>query len=74
MAGNEQEHNALHLQQAGAAIALVKEAVTAEGLRAAVSSILTAPERREQMAHQARAAGRLDAVDRLADVLLSVAV
>ncbi|MCH0562158.1 undecaprenyldiphospho-muramoylpentapeptide beta-N-acetylglucosaminyltransferase [Streptomyces sp. MUM 2J] len=73
-AGNEQEHNALHLQQAGAAVALLKDAVTPEGLRDAVAPILAAPERREQMAVQARALGRPDAADRLTDVLLGVAV
>ncbi|WP_435059389.1 UDP-N-acetylglucosamine--N-acetylmuramyl-(pentapeptide) pyrophosphoryl-undecaprenol N-acetylglucosamine transferase [Streptomyces sp. bgisy060] len=73
-AGNEQEHNALHLQQTGAAVALLKDAVTPEGLRNAVAPILAAPERREQMAVQARALGRPDAADRLTDVLLSVAV
>ncbi|MBK6013800.1 UDP-N-acetylglucosamine--N-acetylmuramyl-(pentapeptide) pyrophosphoryl-undecaprenol N-acetylglucosamine transferase [Streptomyces sp. MBT53] len=73
-AGNEQEHNALHLQRAGAAVALVKEAVTAEGLRAAVSPILSSPKSREQMAERARSVGRPDAAERLTDVLLSVAV
>ncbi|GFH39465.1 UDP-N-acetylglucosamine--N-acetylmuramyl-(pentapeptide) pyrophosphoryl-undecaprenol N-acetylglucosamine transferase [Streptomyces pacificus] len=73
-AGNEQEHNALHLQQAGAAVALLKDAVTPEGLRDAVAPILAAPERREQMAVQARALGRPDAADHMTDVLLNVAV
>ncbi|MGP3948545.1 UDP-N-acetylglucosamine--N-acetylmuramyl-(pentapeptide) pyrophosphoryl-undecaprenol N-acetylglucosamine transferase [Streptomyces sp. 7N604] len=72
-AANEQEHNALHLQQAGAAVALLKEAVTPEGLRRAVSSILSSPEKRQHMVEQARALGRPDAADRLTDVLLSVA-
>ncbi|MEV0735452.1 UDP-N-acetylglucosamine--N-acetylmuramyl-(pentapeptide) pyrophosphoryl-undecaprenol N-acetylglucosamine transferase [Streptomyces sp. NPDC050549] len=73
-AGNEQEHNALHLQQAGAAIALVKGAVTPEGLRSAVSPILASPEKRQHMAQQARTAGRPDAADRLTELLLSVGV
>ncbi|WP_349775370.1 glycosyltransferase [Streptomyces vilmorinianum] len=73
-AGNEQEHNALHLQQSGAAVALVKDAVTPEGLREAVAPILASPERRAHMAHQARTLGRPDAADRLTEVLLSVAV
>lgn len=42
-AGNEQEHNALHLQQADAAVALVKKVVTPEGLRASVGPILASP-------------------------------
>ncbi|GGL03279.1 UDP-N-acetylglucosamine--N-acetylmuramyl-(pentapeptide) pyrophosphoryl-undecaprenol N-acetylglucosamine transferase [Streptomyces flaveus] len=73
-AGNEQEHNALHLQQAGAAVALLKDAVTPEGLRAAVGPILSSAEQRQHMAQQARALGRPDAADRLTDVLLGVAV
>ena len=72
-AGNEQEHNALHLQQAGAAVALVKEAVTSEGLRAAVGPILASPVQRHHMAQQARSLGRPDAADRLTEVLLDVA-
>jgi UDP-N-acetylglucosamine--N-acetylmuramyl-(pentapeptide) pyrophosphoryl-undecaprenol N-acetylglucosamine transferase len=73
-AGNEQEHNALHLQDAGAAVALLKEAVTPDGLRHAVALILTSPERRRQMAERARSVGRPDAAERLTDVLLSVVV
>lgn len=72
-AGNEQRHNAFQLQQVGATVALVKEAATAEGLRTAVSPVLTSPERREQIADQARVAGRTDAADRLTNVLLHVA-
>ncbi|MFF3060192.1 glycosyltransferase [Streptomyces sp. NPDC057909] len=73
-AGNEQEHNALHLQQAGAAVALLKEAVTPNGLRSAVAPILSSPEQRRQMAERARTLGRPDAAERLAEVLLSTAV
>ncbi|MFI5800977.1 UDP-N-acetylglucosamine--N-acetylmuramyl-(pentapeptide) pyrophosphoryl-undecaprenol N-acetylglucosamine transferase [Streptomyces sp. NPDC051677] len=72
-AGNEQEHNALHLQQAGAAVALVKGAVTSDGLRAAVGRILASPVQRKDMAQQARSLGRPDAADRLTEVLLDVA-
>ncbi|MFM9630224.1 MULTISPECIES: glycosyltransferase family 28 protein [Streptomyces] len=72
-AGNEQEHKAFQLQQAGATVALVKEAATAEGLRTAVSPVLISLERREQIADQARVAGRPDAADRLTNVLLHVA-
>jgi UDP-N-acetylglucosamine--N-acetylmuramyl-(pentapeptide) pyrophosphoryl-undecaprenol N-acetylglucosamine transferase len=73
-AGNEQEHNALHLQKTGAAIALLKDAVTPEGLRQAVAPILTSSERRLQMAEQARSLGCPDAADRLTEVLLSVTI
>jgi len=73
-AGNEQEHNAVHLQEAGAAVALVKDAVTPEGLRTAVGPILASPGKRQHMAQQARTVGRPDAADRLTDLLLSVGV
>lgn len=73
-AGNEQEHNAFHLQQVGAAVALMKEAVTPEDLRAAVGPILASPEQRRRMAQEARAVGRPDAAERLTDVLLSAGV
>ncbi|MFG2030056.1 glycosyltransferase [Streptomyces sp. NPDC048825] len=73
-AGNEQEHNALHLQEAGAGVALLKDAVTAERLRAAVGPILASAEQSQHMAQQARALGRPNAAERLTDVLLGVAV
>lgn len=72
-AGNEQEHNALRLQEAGAAVALVRDAVTSEGLRIAVAPLLSSSGTRQQMAQQARSLGRPDAADRLVEVLLDVA-
>ncbi|WP_335972855.1 MULTISPECIES: UDP-N-acetylglucosamine--N-acetylmuramyl-(pentapeptide) pyrophosphoryl-undecaprenol N-acetylglucosamine transferase [Streptomycetaceae] len=71
-AGNEQAHNARHLEESGAAVALIGE-VTADRLVAAAGPLLTDPARRAAMAAQARAHGRPDAADRLVDVLLSVA-
>ncbi|MFE7544549.1 undecaprenyldiphospho-muramoylpentapeptide beta-N-acetylglucosaminyltransferase [Streptomyces platensis] len=71
-AGNEQAHNARHLEEAGAAVALLDD-VTADALRDTVGSLLTDPARREAMAEAARAHGRPDAADRLVDVLLSAA-
>ncbi|MGW8969800.1 undecaprenyldiphospho-muramoylpentapeptide beta-N-acetylglucosaminyltransferase [Streptomyces platensis] len=71
-AGNEQAHNARHLEEAGAAVALLDD-VTAGALRDTVGSLLTDPARREAMAQAARAHGRPDAADRLVDVLLSAA-
>lgn len=71
-AGNEQAHNARHLEETGAAVALEGE-VTAARLREAVGPLLTDPARREAMAEAARAHGRPDAADRLVDVLLSAA-
>ncbi|MFF2964267.1 glycosyltransferase [Streptomyces sp. NPDC057963] len=71
-AGNEQAHNAKHLAEAGAAVALLGE-VTAASLRDAVGPLLTDPARRVAMAERARAHGRPDAADRLVDVILSAA-
>ncbi|MDQ8707507.1 UDP-N-acetylglucosamine--N-acetylmuramyl-(pentapeptide) pyrophosphoryl-undecaprenol N-acetylglucosamine transferase [Streptomyces sp. LHD-70] len=71
-AGNEQAHNARHLQAAGAALSLEGE-VTADRLREAVGPLLSDPARRTAMADAARAHGRPDAADRLVDVILSAA-
>jgi UDP-N-acetylglucosamine--N-acetylmuramyl-(pentapeptide) pyrophosphoryl-undecaprenol N-acetylglucosamine transferase len=69
-AGNEQAHNARHLQEAGAAVALL-DGVSPESLREAVSPLLTDPDWRTGIADRARSHGRPDAADRLADVVLS---
>ncbi|MEV7871523.1 UDP-N-acetylglucosamine--N-acetylmuramyl-(pentapeptide) pyrophosphoryl-undecaprenol N-acetylglucosamine transferase [Streptomyces sp. NPDC088124] len=71
-AGNEQEHNALHLQGAGAATALTRERATPEELRRALEPLITSPQRREQMAARAAAQGLPDAAARLVDLLLDV--
>ncbi|WUH92776.1 UDP-N-acetylglucosamine--N-acetylmuramyl-(pentapeptide) pyrophosphoryl-undecaprenol N-acetylglucosamine transferase [Streptomyces sp. NBC_00433] len=71
-AGNEQAHNASHLAESGAAVALLGE-VTADTLRGAADPLLTDPARRTAMAERARAHGRPDAADRLVDVILSAA-
>ncbi|MDG9709657.1 UDP-N-acetylglucosamine--N-acetylmuramyl-(pentapeptide) pyrophosphoryl-undecaprenol N-acetylglucosamine transferase [Streptomyces sp. DH10] len=71
-AGNEQAHNARHLEEAGAAVALLGD-VTADRLKEAVGPLLTDPARRVSMAERARAHGRPDAADRLVDVILSAA-
>lgn len=72
-AGNEQAHNAEHLVQVGAAVALLGE-VSPEGLRDAVAPLLADPDRRQALAVRARSEGRPDAADRLVEVVLSVAV
>ncbi|WP_431999294.1 UDP-N-acetylglucosamine--N-acetylmuramyl-(pentapeptide) pyrophosphoryl-undecaprenol N-acetylglucosamine transferase [Streptomyces sioyaensis] len=69
-AGNEQAHNARHLAEAGAAVALLGE-VTVDQLREAVDPLLMEPARRDAMAAAARAHGRPDAAERLVDVILS---
>ncbi|MDH6122282.1 UDP-N-acetylglucosamine--N-acetylmuramyl-(pentapeptide) pyrophosphoryl-undecaprenol N-acetylglucosamine transferase [Kitasatospora sp. GAS204A] len=71
-AGNEQEHNARHLQDSGAAVALLGQA-TPDTLRDAVAPLLADPARRADIAQRARSHGRPDAADRLVDVLLAVA-
>ncbi|WP_326666600.1 UDP-N-acetylglucosamine--N-acetylmuramyl-(pentapeptide) pyrophosphoryl-undecaprenol N-acetylglucosamine transferase [Streptomyces sp. NBC_00385] len=71
-AGNEQAHNARHLAESGAAVALLGE-VTVASLADAVGPLLTDPGRRDAMANRARAHGRPDAAARLVDVILSAA-
>ncbi|MFB6784810.1 glycosyltransferase [Streptomyces sp. NPDC056352] len=69
-AGNEQEHNARHLQDSGAAVALLGQA-SPDTLRDAVAPLLADPARRADIAARARSHGRPDAANRLVDVLLS---
>ncbi|MEU8774136.1 UDP-N-acetylglucosamine--N-acetylmuramyl-(pentapeptide) pyrophosphoryl-undecaprenol N-acetylglucosamine transferase [Streptomyces sp. NPDC048606] len=71
-AGNEQAHNARHLAEAGAAVALLGE-VTGQTLAEAVGPLLVDPAGRTAMAERARAYGRPDAAERLVDVLLAAA-
>jgi UDP-N-acetylglucosamine--N-acetylmuramyl-(pentapeptide) pyrophosphoryl-undecaprenol N-acetylglucosamine transferase len=71
-AGNEQAHNARHLQEAGAAVAL-EGAVTADQVRNALGPLLADAHLRWAMAERARAYGRPDAADRLVDEILSAA-
>ncbi|BAJ30006.1 MULTISPECIES: UDP-N-acetylglucosamine--N-acetylmuramyl-(pentapeptide) pyrophosphoryl-undecaprenol N-acetylglucosamine transferase [Kitasatospora] len=69
-AGNEQAHNAAHLESAGAAVALLGT-VTPDHLRTALAPLLADPDRRAAMADRARERGRPDAAQRLVDVLLA---
>ncbi|GAB3438003.1 undecaprenyldiphospho-muramoylpentapeptide beta-N-acetylglucosaminyltransferase [Streptomonospora sediminis] len=71
-AGDEQRHNARHLQEAGAAFALPDE-VTPELLREKLEPLLDDPDRRTAVAAKAREHGKPDAADRLVDVVLSAA-
>ncbi|MBO8191303.1 UDP-N-acetylglucosamine--N-acetylmuramyl-(pentapeptide) pyrophosphoryl-undecaprenol N-acetylglucosamine transferase [Streptomyces oryzae] len=71
-AGDEQAHNARHLEETGAAVALVGD-VTADRLQQALHPLLTDPARRQAMSEAARTHGRPDAADRLVDVLLTAA-
>ncbi|GAA2657266.1 UDP-N-acetylglucosamine--N-acetylmuramyl-(pentapeptide) pyrophosphoryl-undecaprenol N-acetylglucosamine transferase [Streptomyces lunalinharesii] len=71
-AGDEQAHNARHLEQAGAALALLGD-VTAGRLKDALGPLLADPALRATMAERARAHGRPDAAERLVEVLVSAA-
>ncbi|MET7640072.1 UDP-N-acetylglucosamine--N-acetylmuramyl-(pentapeptide) pyrophosphoryl-undecaprenol N-acetylglucosamine transferase [Streptomyces sp. NPDC005438] len=71
-AGNEQAHNARHLEEAGAAVALVGD-VTSDRLRDALGPLLTDPARRHAMSQSARTHGRPDAADQLVNVILGAA-
>uniref|UniRef100_A0AAU2V866 UDP-N-acetylglucosamine--N-acetylmuramyl-(pentapeptide) pyrophosphoryl-undecaprenol N-acetylglucosamine transferase n=1 Tax=Streptomyces sp. NBC_00003 TaxID=2903608 RepID=A0AAU2V866_9ACTN len=71
-AGNEQAHNARHLQEAGAAVALLEE-VSASRLRDAVGPLLADAALRTGIAERARAHGRPDAAEQLVDVVLAAA-
>ncbi|MER5200733.1 UDP-N-acetylglucosamine--N-acetylmuramyl-(pentapeptide) pyrophosphoryl-undecaprenol N-acetylglucosamine transferase [Streptomyces sp. NPDC002755] len=71
-AGNEQAHNARHLQEAGAAVALEGE-VTEARVRDALGPLLADAHLRQAMAERARAHGRPDAADRLVDEILAAA-
>lgn len=71
-AGHEQEHNARHLAEVGAAVDLPGD-VTAEDLRAAVAPLLEDPARRRAVGDAAREQGRPDAADRLVDVVMEAA-
>jgi UDP-N-acetylglucosamine--N-acetylmuramyl-(pentapeptide) pyrophosphoryl-undecaprenol N-acetylglucosamine transferase len=69
--GNEQEHNARYLQQAGAARALLGERPTTEDLVRALDDLIGNAQLRTQMAAQAAQLGRPDAARNLATCLLA---
>jgi UDP-N-acetylglucosamine--N-acetylmuramyl-(pentapeptide) pyrophosphoryl-undecaprenol N-acetylglucosamine transferase len=69
--GNEQEHNARYLQQAGAARALLGERPTTEDLVRALDDLIGDAQLRTQMAAQAAQLGRPDAARNLATCLLA---
>ncbi|KJS54971.1 glycosyltransferase [Streptomyces rubellomurinus] len=71
-AGNEQAHNARHLHEAGAAVALLGE-TTGHTLGSALDPLLRDPALRADVAARARSYGRPDAGERLVDVLLAAA-
>ena len=71
-ARDEQRHNARHLAALGAALALDGD-VTPGTLTAALGPLLADPARRAAVAAGARAQGRPDAAERLADAVLAAA-
>jgi UDP-N-acetylglucosamine--N-acetylmuramyl-(pentapeptide) pyrophosphoryl-undecaprenol N-acetylglucosamine transferase len=71
--GDHQTANALGLTEAQAAVTLPEADLGTARLTAEIESILTAPERAEQMAAAARAQGRPDATIRLASLVEELA-
>ncbi len=68
----DQFANAGVLERAGGAIRLSQQAFTVERLAAEFTALAAAPQRLAAMAAAARSVGRLDAADRLADLVLTV--
>jgi UDP-N-acetylglucosamine--N-acetylmuramyl-(pentapeptide) pyrophosphoryl-undecaprenol N-acetylglucosamine transferase len=69
----DQFANAGVLEQAGGAIRIVHDAFTPQRLAAEIAALAAAPAQLAAMAQAARSLGRLDAADRLADLVLAVA-
>ena len=69
----DQFANAGVMERAGGAIRLVQEAFTAPRLASEIAALAAAPQRLTEMAAAAKSVGRLDAADRLADLVLTVA-
>jgi UDP-N-acetylglucosamine--N-acetylmuramyl-(pentapeptide) pyrophosphoryl-undecaprenol N-acetylglucosamine transferase len=69
----DQFANAGVLERAGGALRLPQDAFTPERLAAELAALAGAPQRLAAMAAAARSLGRLDAANRLADLVLKVA-
>jgi UDP-N-acetylglucosamine--N-acetylmuramyl-(pentapeptide) pyrophosphoryl-undecaprenol N-acetylglucosamine transferase len=69
----DQFANAGVLMQAGGAIRIPQPEFTPDRLAAEISALAAEPERLSRMASAARAVGRLDAAERLADLVMKVA-
>ena len=61
------------LARAGGALRLVQETFTPERLAGEIAGLAGAPQRLAAMAAAARSLGKLDAAERLADLVLNVA-
>lgn len=71
---NHQERNARVLERAGGAIVLLESEFTAETLFETVADLLSHPERLREMAENTRALGVTDATERIADIVLGLAM
>jgi UDP-N-acetylglucosamine--N-acetylmuramyl-(pentapeptide) pyrophosphoryl-undecaprenol N-acetylglucosamine transferase len=69
----DQFANAGVLERAGGALRLVQEGFTAERLAAELAALAAAPQRLAAMAAAARTVGKIDAAERLADLVLDIA-
>jgi UDP-N-acetylglucosamine--N-acetylmuramyl-(pentapeptide) pyrophosphoryl-undecaprenol N-acetylglucosamine transferase len=69
----DQFANAGMLERAGGALRLVQTDFTPQRLAAELTSLAAAPERLDAMAAAAKSLGRIDAAERLADLVLRVA-
>ena len=69
----DQFANAGVLERAGGALRLIQDAFTPQRLAAEIAALAAAPQRLAAMAAAAQSVGRLDAADRLADLVLQVA-
>ena len=69
----DQFANAGALGRAGGAVRIAQDAFTPQWLAAELAGLIGAPPRLQAMAAAARSIGRLDAADRLADLVLKVA-
>jgi len=69
----DQSANAGVLERVGGAVRLAQEDLTPRRLAAEIAALASAPQRLAGMAAAARSMGRLDAADRLADLVLDVA-
>lgn len=69
----DQLANAGVLERAGGALRIVESAFTPQRLAAEIAALMAAPQRLAAMAAAAKSVGRLDAADRLADLVLQVA-
>jgi UDP-N-acetylglucosamine--N-acetylmuramyl-(pentapeptide) pyrophosphoryl-undecaprenol N-acetylglucosamine transferase len=69
----DQFANAGVLERAGGALRIVESAFTPQRLAAEIGALMATPQRLAAMAAAAKSVGRLDAADRLADLVLKVA-